>query len=151
VPCVWRGVPALLSVDAHEAGVASLWITSEPVAFTAIRSDSRLSPSLRLALASAHTASKLATSVRYQSRPVGLICPDLLDKVRAWSEQDAMQLRRVAADVIGPVLHTTRQLAAQQGILPPSLPGIASLNIRVIRPNEALTDALLAVHRCSHN
>ncbi|MGY2492532.1 helix-turn-helix transcriptional regulator [Cupriavidus sp. CP313] len=103
-----------MPIDTHEAGVASLWITSEPIAFTEIRSDPRLSPSFRLALASAHTASKLATSVRYQSRPVGLICLDQLDKARSWSEQDAMQLRRVAADVIGPVLHTARQLAAQQ-------------------------------------
>lgn len=109
-------VPAMAGVpiDTYEAGVASLWVTGKPIAFREIHTDPRLSLSLRLVLSSAHTASKLATSVRYQSRPIGLICLDQLDKMRNWSEQETVQLRSVAADVVGPVLHMARELAAQR-------------------------------------
>ncbi|MGO4328099.1 LuxR C-terminal-related transcriptional regulator [Cupriavidus sp. 2TAF22] len=113
-------------IDTHEAGVASLWLTGEPIAFREVDSDARLSRSLRRVLTHAHTASKLATCVRHQSRPVGLICLDQLDRVRNWSEQDALQLKSVAADILGPILHAARQLAAQrdaacgEGAAPPA-------------------------------
>lgn len=103
-----------LPIDTHEAGIACLWSTGEPIAFRAIDCNPRLSPNLRLVPTHAQAASKLATSVRYQSMPVGLICLDQLGKVRNWSEEETLQLKSVAADVVGPILNTARQLAARR-------------------------------------
>lgn len=100
------------SIDTHEAAVASLWLSGDPIAFHDVSHDPRLSASLRALLKKSRTASKLATSLRYQSKPVGLICLDQLDGTRNWTARDAVQLKCAAAEVVAPILHAARQLAA---------------------------------------
>jgi DNA-binding CsgD family transcriptional regulator len=91
-----------------------MWRTERPIVFRDVAADGRFDAKLHEMLVNAGTTSKMAAPVGYRGRSIGLICADWVGRSIPNSSALHERFDSVVADVLGPVLLASHELAAMR-------------------------------------
>jgi DNA-binding CsgD family transcriptional regulator len=101
-------------VDNAAEAMQLMWRTERPIVFRDVATDGRFDTKLHEMLVNAGTTSKMAAPVSYRGRSVGLICADWVGRPIPNSSSLHERFDSVVADVLGPVLLASHELAAMR-------------------------------------
>jgi DNA-binding CsgD family transcriptional regulator len=101
-------------VDNAANAMQLMWRTERPIVFRDVATDSRFDGKLHQMLVNAGTTSKMAAPVGYRGRSIGLICADWVGRPIPNSSALHERFESVVADVLGPVLLASHELAAMR-------------------------------------
>lgn len=91
-----------------------MWNTEHPIVFSDVAEDSRFDERLHDMLVSTGTTSKMAAPVSYRGRSIGLICANWVGQPMPNSSALHERYESVVADVLGPILLASHELAAMR-------------------------------------
>lgn len=91
-----------------------MWRTERPIVFRDVAADGRFDAKLHEMLVKAGTTSKMAAPVGYRGRSIGLICADWVGRPIPNSSALHERFDSVVADVLGPILLASHELAAMR-------------------------------------
>lgn len=91
-----------------------MWKTEHPIVFRDVAADSRFDGRLHDMLVNAGTTSKMAAPVGYRGRSIGLICANWVGQPIPNSSALHERYESVVADVLGPILLASHELAAMR-------------------------------------
>jgi DNA-binding CsgD family transcriptional regulator len=99
----------------NTAGAMQLmWKAERPIVFQDVAEDGRFDRPLHDMLVNAGTTSKIAASVGYRGRSIGLICANWVGRPIPNSSAMHERFESVVGDVLGPILLAAHELAAMR-------------------------------------
>lgn len=100
-----------------------MWRAERPIVFREVAADGRFDAKLHDMLVGAGTTSKMAAPVAHRSRGIGLICADWVGREIPNSSALHERFESVVADVLGPILLASHELASMRAAARRGQPG----------------------------
>ena len=122
--------------DAREEAILAVWRAQTAVVYQDTQDDSRISETVRTALAATRARSKIAMALRDRGRGIGLVCIDS-HRAFAWTQDDCDHADQLARQVMGPILGASLELSqgTTEDVAPKPakacLPGLTPAETRV--------------------